>query len=756
MSLLPTIALHEISGISRFNARRIPPRAEESAELAASLVERGVTTPILLRMEEGRRVALDGGRRFLALRGLAERGEIADDFPVPYAMFEGSDEEAAEVSLISFVQRADLHAVDEFERFDELRRAFGLDESEIARKTGKSLRFVKERLRLARLAARIRDAWRAGALLAEQAKAFAASESHADQERVLDALTEEFGGDLRAAALDPRRILRELSGDAVRDTDSLARFVGAADYVAAGGELDEQLFPGESWYLNGALLRRLAQEKLERLGAEIVAAEGWGWACYEHKDAHRWRDCETCLDASEGDYTEAENARLDEIDALPQAERETLYDEVAAIEARALLRATPADERAGQGVYLTLDAKGRLDVTRGLVHEEESAGPSGSAGEEEIEEETPAESRPRSPRSASAGEEEAAPAPSGPTQHEMRANARAVLDAAGDAALAEVVSRNVTLAMIVAVARLGCAYGGQIIDVSRGYGRNANARGALLRELSGLGFEEALHRARAAHEEDASALPVAFAELIAGFITIEKDAGFSAPRALLTVAASLSDIEGALDRTLDREAYFKAETKETAVEAIRAMEGDAAANEASRLKKADLARRAALLAADRHFLPEPLRSAVDARPKDLRSTARAMLEAIEADEAEPEKEAQEDEQEDEKEEDARRADVAETEEGAAPEAIVAIDYSAPLFARFLREHIRWDEELSIKGAQLREAYLDKARPSRALNAGEIGALLKKIGVAKEKRGGELYYLGLDLRDGGAEARQAAE
>jgi ParB family chromosome partitioning protein len=44
-----------------------------------------------------------------------------------------------------------------------------------------------------------------------------------------------------------------------------------------------------------------------------------------------------------------------------------------------------------------------------------------------------------------------------------------------------------------------------------------------------------------------------------------------------------------------------------------------------------VADRAALLAKDKGWLPEPLRSAVAVKPKDTRSTAAAMLDALDAD-----------------------------------------------------------------------------------------------------------------------------
>jgi hypothetical protein len=79
-------------------------------------------------------------------------------------------------------------------------------------------------------------------------------------------------------------------------------------------------------------------------------------------------------------------------------------------------------------------------------------------------------------------------------------------------------------------------------------------------------------------------------------------------------------------------------------------------------------------------------------------------------------------------------------------------------ARFLRDHVDWNDELAVKAASLRDAYknmLATAHPHYpAPIAAQIGALLKKIGVAKETRPDGVYYLGLAPK--AAQTREAAE
>ncbi|OAI22911.1 hypothetical protein A1351_20295 [Methylosinus sp. R-45379] len=801
-----TLPLHKIAGVSRFNARRDEPAApEEIAELAASIREHGVIDRLLLRVEDGKTVALDGGRRFQALASLVEHGDIGVDCPVPCEIFEGSDEQAAEVSLVSFLQRRDLHPVSEFEQLVRLRNAFFLSDDEIARKTGKSLRFVKDRLRLGRLCPKVRDYWRSGKLSAEQACAFAASASHEDQERELAELEHQCdGGDL-FAYVDAEEIAEHLRGESVRETNYLAAFVGKEAYASAGGELDEQLLEGHSWFLDGPLLKRLAEEKLEAIGAAIVAAEGWGWSCYEHKDQHRWNDANFAFDASDGDYTEDELKRLDEIEALPQDQRAAAQDEVEQIEALAILRSIPAEERAEQGIYLSLHrGSGRVIIERGVIFRE-TAGDERAPDEDE-DTEPCAASRPlATPRLETIAAEPGAmpPLPEPPAKA-----LRAVLDEAMDKALADVTGRSVSLALVYLTAALGCRYGADTLDLSHGYGGKGSTihfgdqpRNALLRKIKDQPFEQALYSCCAAQLDDPSLVPGALAELTGGFISSARSKNIDLPRLMIGVASRFSDISAALDRALDREAYFKAESKNHALAAILEIEGEAAAIEARKLKKDDIVQRAALSAKDRHWLPDMLADATRARPKDTRSTAQAMAEAIEADEAGDDEEEIGDvrllEEESTGENlhlaasgDDAHAPTADADDAAghndpggvaeksATPARDASDgrdpgeriasahdqaekgwtirigqspahYSAPVLARFLSTNVEAVDGARLKASELREAYL--ATQGEEVSINEIGMLLKTLGVEKQRQKDGIYYLGLALKPSRAAA-----
>jgi ParB family chromosome partitioning protein len=105
----------------------------------------------------------------------------------------------------------------------------------------------------------------------DQLMCFTINPDHARQEQVWEAVQ-------RSPIRQTYQIRRMLTEDTVRACDRRARFVGIADYAAAGGIVLRDLFESDDggWLQDPALLDRLVAEKLER-EAEAVRAEGWKW-----------------------------------------------------------------------------------------------------------------------------------------------------------------------------------------------------------------------------------------------------------------------------------------------------------------------------------------------------------------------------------------------------------------------------------------------------------------------------------------------
>src|SRR5262245_15476980 len=119
----------------------------ELDELAASISERGIIQPILVRTVRGATDAYEiiaGERRWRA----AQRAGVHD---VPVVLLEVNDREALELAIIENVQRTDLNPLEEAMGYQALAEQFEYGQDEIAKVVGKSRSHVTNTLRLLKL-----------------------------------------------------------------------------------------------------------------------------------------------------------------------------------------------------------------------------------------------------------------------------------------------------------------------------------------------------------------------------------------------------------------------------------------------------------------------------------------------------------------------------------------------------------------------------------------------------------------------------
>ncbi|PWB66963.1 MAG: chromosome partitioning protein ParB [Bradyrhizobiaceae bacterium] len=165
------------------NPRRVFAEAELE-ELAASIRERGIIQPILVRTVAG---AMDqyeiiaGERRWRA----AQRAGVHD---VPIVLLEVSDREALELAIIENVQRTDLNPLEEAMGYQALADEFGHGQDEIARIVGKSRSHVANTVRLLRLPETVKAYLNDGQLSAGHARALL---SQPDPEAAARAIVEQ-------------------------------------------------------------------------------------------------------------------------------------------------------------------------------------------------------------------------------------------------------------------------------------------------------------------------------------------------------------------------------------------------------------------------------------------------------------------------------------------------------------------------------------------------------------------------------------
>lgn len=154
---------------SRANPRRSF-REEDLEELTASVREKGVIQPILVRRLPNEAEAYEiiaGERRWRA----AQRAGVHD---APIVVLDVTDREALEIAIVENVQRADLNAIDEAAGYEQLIASFSYTQEKLAEVIGKSRSHIANTLRLLKLPDAVKAHVLDGALTAGHARALLA------------------------------------------------------------------------------------------------------------------------------------------------------------------------------------------------------------------------------------------------------------------------------------------------------------------------------------------------------------------------------------------------------------------------------------------------------------------------------------------------------------------------------------------------------------------------------------------------------
>jgi ParB family transcriptional regulator, chromosome partitioning protein len=136
-------------------------------ELAASLTERGLIQPIIVRPHGQRYQIVAGERRWRA----AQRAQLHE---VPVVVRALGDAETMELAIVENVQRQDLNAIEEAAAYQRLMADFGHTQDALSKIVGKSRSHVANLLRLLDLPETVRDAVADGKLSMGHARALLA------------------------------------------------------------------------------------------------------------------------------------------------------------------------------------------------------------------------------------------------------------------------------------------------------------------------------------------------------------------------------------------------------------------------------------------------------------------------------------------------------------------------------------------------------------------------------------------------------
>ena len=176
-----------LTGVERVVVRKIPlsqistnpdqPRKtfskDELNELAASIRERGVIQPILLRAVTGRPYMYEivaGERRFRA-------SKIAGLDEIPAIIKTITDENAMEIALIENVQRENLNPIEEANAYKNIMQKCGYELADVVRLIGKSESYIRNSIRLTELPESVQQMVKSGDISSSHARALVVAEN---------------------------------------------------------------------------------------------------------------------------------------------------------------------------------------------------------------------------------------------------------------------------------------------------------------------------------------------------------------------------------------------------------------------------------------------------------------------------------------------------------------------------------------------------------------------------------------------------
>jgi ParB family transcriptional regulator, chromosome partitioning protein len=146
---------------------------EDLADLAASISEKGIIQPIIVRPAPnlaGMYQIVAGERRWRA-------AQLVQLHEIPVIVREMDDTEMLEVAIIENVQRSDLNPVEEALGFKQLMEGFGHTQEKLAKTLGKSRSHIANILRLLHLPEDVLGLLRTGDLSSGHARALVTAEN---------------------------------------------------------------------------------------------------------------------------------------------------------------------------------------------------------------------------------------------------------------------------------------------------------------------------------------------------------------------------------------------------------------------------------------------------------------------------------------------------------------------------------------------------------------------------------------------------
>ncbi len=152
---------------------------EQLAELAASVKEKGIIQPLIVREIDGGEYEIVAGERRWRAAQMSQLHEI------PVIVRDFDDTEVLEVAIIENIQRADLNAVEEAAGYKQLMDRFGHTQEKLAEALGKSRSHIANLLRLLSLPLDVQKLVIEGKLSAGHARALITADNPSELAKIV-------------------------------------------------------------------------------------------------------------------------------------------------------------------------------------------------------------------------------------------------------------------------------------------------------------------------------------------------------------------------------------------------------------------------------------------------------------------------------------------------------------------------------------------------------------------------------------------
>lgn len=193
-------------------------------ELSESIKNYGIIQPITVRkLYDDIYEIIAGERRYKAVRMLKME-------TIPAVIIEAKEEESAAMSLIENLQREDLDFIEEALAFERLISEFGLSQTQLAQKLGKSQSAVANKLRILKLPKSIQDKLREGKLTERHGRALLKIE---DEEILQNIVEKIIKKDLNVGETEKlvNSIAEDLNDKKKRDRRYIRNFINYKIYI---------------------------------------------------------------------------------------------------------------------------------------------------------------------------------------------------------------------------------------------------------------------------------------------------------------------------------------------------------------------------------------------------------------------------------------------------------------------------------------------------------------------------------------------